>query len=79
MTHDPMLQTLLDLLAYDLPCPEIMLEEDGDICLEWEEPAWKSLISINPTGGVNWAVTEPREHGSNLDRLKAILHEREAL
>jgi hypothetical protein len=60
-----MLETLLKLLAVDTFAPEIMLEEDGDLCLDYWGDA---TISINAGGGVNWATTEGR-HGTDLNEF----------
>ena len=58
-----MLETLLAILALDFPCPTIILEEDGDIGLEWFEAADSQLsVSINSTGGMNYAGMLGEEH-----------------
>lgn len=64
-----MLETLLRILSWDLPAPEILIEEDGDLCLDWSEGL---SISINPSGGVAWAILNPPAHGSDLDELKRL-------
>jgi hypothetical protein len=65
-----MLETLLKILAWDLPAPEILLENDGDICLDWPEVS----VSINKEGGVSWAILHG-EHGTDIDVLKDFLEE----
>ena len=67
----PMLETLLNILeAHNGYAPEILLEEDGDICLDWSGQA---SISINPSGSVAWAMTDSREHGSDLNQFIELL------
>jgi hypothetical protein len=65
-----MLETLLLILSWDLPAPEILLEEDGDICLNWIN----CTVSINKNGGLSWAkLAGP--HGTRIDELKKLLME----
>ena len=64
-----MLETLLMLLKLDCPAPEILLEEDGELCLDWRD----LTVSITPTGKVSWAHLSPTEHGTDIDRLIEIL------
>jgi len=59
------LETLLKLLAVDAPAPEILLEEDGCLCLDWRTLS----VSIWPNGHVSWASLEPSEHGTDIDEL----------
>jgi hypothetical protein len=69
-----MLETLLKILAWDFPSPEILLEEDGDICLEWSPSEGYISISISPSGKINWAAEcYGRPHGTELNDVKAIL------
>lgn len=63
---------LLELLRFDLPAPEIHLEADGDLNLDWNGIS----VSINTSGGVNWAVLDSRHHGTSWDEIKASLAER---
>lgn len=65
-----MLETLLKkILTWDLPSsPEILLEEDGDLCLDWNG---KISVSINKNGNVNWAGYG--EHGTDIDELARLL------
>jgi hypothetical protein len=71
-----MLETLLTILAWDTPAPSILLEEDGDIELEW----WNSNAtahgtvnaSIDANGKVNWAVLYG-PHGTDINELKRVL------
>ncbi len=51
-----MLETLLALLAFDFTSPTIMLEPDGEICLEWYEAKDRILsVSINGVGRIYYA------------------------
>lgn len=61
-----MLETLLVILRWDLRSPEILLEEDGDICLDWNGIA---SVSINETGKVSWAIFEGKRHGTDIEVL----------
>jgi len=77
-----MLETLKLLLQLDLPAPEILLEEDGCLNLEWywSEEHYKFGprtidVSIWPDGKVSWACSEPRRHGADIEELKALLKE----
>lgn len=69
-----MLETLRKILSWDLPSPEILLEEDGCLCLDWLENSgtWVS-VSIHPNGGVSWAGINPQRHGSDLKELQNYL------
>jgi hypothetical protein len=67
---DPMLTTLLEILGWDAPAPEILLEDDGDISLDWELDI---SVSINRAGGVSWATLGPSRHGTSLAELRAIV------
>jgi len=71
--EETMLETLLTLLRIDAPAPEILLEEDGDICLDWPIDA---SISISSSGKVNWAVLKERRHGTDLNEFIKILEDR---
>jgi hypothetical protein len=64
-----MLATLLQILRWDGPAPEIMLESDGDICLDWT----RASVSINENGGVAWACLNPRARGTDLAGLRRAL------
>lgn len=64
-----MLETLLTVLSWGLPAPEILIEEDGDICLDWSEGL---SISINKAGGVNWAILDPPAHGGDIEELQKL-------
>jgi hypothetical protein len=75
----PRCDTLLQLLALDVPAPEILLEEDGDICVDYgyHGPSPIVSISINPKGGVAWAVVSPTpRHGTDLDEVIGILRKK---
>lgn len=63
-----MLETLLKILSWDLPAPEILIEEDGDICLDWSQVM---SISINESGGVNWAIDDIG-HGNDIEELERL-------
>ena len=64
---------LCDLLSVDAPCPDILLEEDGDLCLDWRV----LNVSIAPAGGIAWAFWdgERKEHGTDLKRVKELIAE----
>jgi len=66
-----MLETLLTILAWDIPAPEIFLEGDGDIGLEW--PPQEVWVSINRGGGVNWV--SPKSHGTDINELQELLNQ----
>lgn len=72
-----MLETLLAILAWGVPqgAPEIMLEDDGDICLDWHDPdsGVRMMVSINKAGGVNWAGGPTRTHGNTMTELHKVL------
>ena len=60
---------LVKILSVDQPSPEILLEADGDLCLDWYG---KIDISIMSSGLVAWAVID-YGHGTDLDEFLAIL------
>lgn len=64
-----MLDTLLKILSWDLPSPEILLEEDGDLGLDWPG-VW---VSINKDGVVNWSILSTRQHGTDIDELHTLI------
>ena len=73
-----MLETLLKILSWDLQSPTIMLEEDGDLSLEFfaDRPGICVDISIAPSGTIAWAAmlgNEPSQHGTDIEQVKAIL------
>ncbi len=52
-----MLEALLKILALDFTSPTIMIEEDGDLCLEWAEAKDRVLsVSINTSGKMSYAA-----------------------
>jgi hypothetical protein len=69
-----MLETLLTLLKVDAPAPEILLEEDGDLCLDYM--SGRLSISITPTGSVAWAGIN--KHGTDLAEFIEILKAKSA-
>lgn len=66
-------KVLCELLSIDAPSPEIMLEEDDDLCLDWGI----LYVSITSAGKVNWAFWDGTrsEHGTDLERVKQIIAE----
>lgn len=66
-----MIDTLLTLLKVDVAAPEILLEEDGCICLDY---GVTFSISIHPSGGVSWAVLD-RGHGTDLNEFIKLLEQ----
>jgi len=66
-----MLETLLKILSWDLPAPEILLEEDGNLGLDLADLG--ASVSIGKEGGVNWAILEPKAHGTDIEELQRIL------
>lgn len=60
-----MIDTLLELLKVDVAAPEILLEEDGCICLDY---GVSFSISIWPSGAVSWASLD-KGHGTNLNEF----------
>lgn len=73
-----MLETLLKILAWYLPAPEIRLEADGNICINWYLLDYTKIasVSIDVAGGVNWATLH-HGHGTNLDELRKLLEGKE--
>lgn len=75
------LETLRKILSWDLPAPAIMLEDDGEIELEWLISESTVALSIGPSGNVNWAILHSYkkgraiEHGTDIERVKALLEE----
>lgn len=65
-----MLETLLKILSWDLPAPEIHLEEDGDLGLDYGPNIW---VCISPDGKVNWSILEPSAHGTDIEELERLL------
>jgi len=65
-----MLETLINLLSVGAPAPEILIEEDGCLCLDW---GISLSVSIHENGHVSWACLEPREHGTDLVRVKELI------
>lgn len=63
------LDILFILLRIDVFAPEIMLEEDGDLCLDYWGDA---TISINASGSVSWATVEDR-HGTDLKEFIELI------
>ena len=72
-----MLATLLAILSWGVPqfAPEIQLEADGDICLDWHDPisGFRMSVSINKAGGVNWAGGATRTHGNTMTELRKVM------
>lgn len=66
-----MLETLLVLLRWDLPCPEILLEDDDCLCLDYSD--FNASVSIWPDGKLSWAVMD-RGSGTDMEELRVILH-----
>jgi hypothetical protein len=72
MTRD---EVLCELLAIDAPAPEILLEEDGDFCLDWQLDNGVLSVSISSDGGIAWAYHDGKdsEHGTDIDRANQLL------
>ena len=72
-----MLETLLILLRLDLQAPEILLEEDGDLGLQWTfgvpNDFYYTDVSITPDGKINWADSRTGLHGTSMEALKTVL------
>lgn len=68
-----MLETLLLILSWNLPAPEILIEDDGDLNLDWSELA--ASVSINKSGGVAWAISKNRLHGTDIEILRRELEQ----
>ena len=72
-----MLATLLAILSWDVPAAEIILSEDGDICLDWYGGDVGATIA--PSGGLAWAFLPSgihlgnKAHGTDLDGLRKVL------
>jgi hypothetical protein len=51
-----------------------MLEDDGDMCLDWRV----LYITITPAGDVSWGLNDGKKHkeyGHDLKRVKEIIKE----
>ena len=75
-----MLETLLVILSWGVPqgAPEILLEDDRDVCLGWHDYSGESKrgdmsVSINKAGGVNWAGGPTRTHGNTIAELHKVM------
>lgn len=68
-----MLETLLEILGWGLPigAPEILLEEDGCLGLDWGPDV---SVSIHPDGKVSWAI-QGAGHGRDMDELRVLLQQ----
>jgi hypothetical protein len=69
------LETLLQILSWNVISPTIMIEQDGDLGLNWFTSKGDSIdISISSNGMVNWAASwnGKSEHGTDLERVKQI-------
>ena len=68
-----MLATLLAILSWDVPAAEIILSEDGDICLDWY--GGDVGATIEPGGCLAWASSRggEKKHGTDLDGLRKVL------
>lgn len=70
-----MLETLLEILKWDTPCPEVLYDEEQDvIILDWSDPAIS--VEIERNGIINWADVNSLQHGNDFERLKIILERR---
>ena len=71
-----MLATLLSILSWDAPAAEILLSDDGDICLDWFGGDVGATIA--PSGNLAWAHSPSgglgnKAHGTDLDGLRKVL------
>ena len=81
----PALMVLLSRLPDDLPAPEMVVEDDGAISLDWYgEPANKRCVSVHvsPSQGMgySWLIDEDLQHGAqhvsaNLDHIVAAIRQ----
>lgn len=73
-----MIDTLLKILRWYLPAPEIRLLDDGDICLNWYLLDYTKIatVSIDAAGGVNWSTLH-HGHGTDVDELRKLLEAKE--
>jgi len=63
-------ETLVEILKGNSShSPDILLEEDGDICLDWSN---NLSVSIGPDGSIAWAFCDGR-HGTSLPEFLQIL------
>lgn len=66
------IEVLRRVLAVDcaLGAPQIMLEEDGDLCIDWSnhDGDFVVTLSIAPSGLVAWAILGG-EFGSDLEQF----------
>ena len=63
-----MLETLLEILSWELSAPEILLE-NGNISLDWNGAS----ILIYPDGKVKWAYYSNQQAGTSLHEIKRLL------
>ena len=68
-----MLATLLAILSWDAPTAEIILGDDGKICLDWYGGDVGATIA--PSGSLAWAFSrgDEKKHGTDLDGLRKVL------
>ncbi len=70
------IEVLRRVLAVDcaLGAPEIILQEDGDLCLDWSNHDGDFVVSLSiaPSGLVAWAIIGGK-HGGNLDEFLQAL------
>ena len=71
-----MLATLLAILSWDVPAAEIILNDDGKICLDWYGGDVGATIA--PSGSLAWAFLPSgglgnKAHGTDLDGLRKVL------
>jgi len=67
-----MLETLLEILRWDNPhgAPEILLEEDGCLCLDWSNV--QASVSIHPNGKISWAIVG-KGHGTDIVEFRRAM------
>jgi len=64
-----MLATLLEILRWNLPSPEIMLDEEGCIELDWFP---NTSVIIEPDGKISWSILHGG-HGTDIVALKKAM------
>ncbi len=61
MRMHPIAEVLDKLTLLNCPSPEVYLEEDGDVCLDWAQGETTVSISISPIGRIGWAALTAEE------------------
>jgi hypothetical protein len=64
------IETLLEILRWDLPGPEIILEDGGCLGLDWD--SGDKSVSIHPNGKISWAIVG-KGHGTDIVEFRKAM------